>query len=214
MISPCPQFHTPKGTECTDVPLTSSTGSQPMEWRTSSSSMERSEVMRRRGRSRAGRPRAEAARSISARRSTGSGAGRPPVLGRTGSQQAHRGAGGGIGSNSLNRRTRLPRRMHWSSASPWPSSRSVVIIDAPCSESRAELVPHPPAGEPPDGHVGLDRLLDLATPGWCRRYMELDPSVRYSVTQLAQTRTEATAAAMDTGAYPASTSLARRWPAR
>ena len=46
MISPWPQFHTPIGTECIDTPLTSSTGSQPMEWSTSSSSMDRSEVIR------------------------------------------------------------------------------------------------------------------------------------------------------------------------
>ncbi len=54
----------------------------------------------------------------------------------------------------------------------------------------------------------------ISEPGWAIEYMELDPSVRFSVMQLAHTRTDATPAAMDTGAYPASTSLARRWPAR
>ena len=35
-----------------------------------------------------------------------------------------------------------------------------------------------------------------------------------SVTQYAHTRTDANAATTETGMYPASTSLARRWPAR
>ena len=54
----------------------------------------------------------------------------------------------------------------------------------------------------------------ISDPGWATEYMELEPSLRLAVTQLAHTRTEATEAAMETGAYPASTSLASRWPAR
>jgi hypothetical protein len=44
VISPCPQFHTPIGTETTETPQTRSTGSQPVPCRSSASSMERSEV--------------------------------------------------------------------------------------------------------------------------------------------------------------------------
>ena len=110
------------------------------------------------------------------------------------------GRGAGIGSNSLNRRTRLPRRMHSTSASPSPSSRWVVVRAAPCSESWpswsrtrwvAMLAGH---------RLGRDRLGDLGARGGAARYIEFEPSVRYWVTQLAHTRTEATAAAIDTGA--------------
>ena len=47
MISPRPQVHTPVGTEVTDTPKTSSTGSHPIECRSSASSMLRSEVTAR-----------------------------------------------------------------------------------------------------------------------------------------------------------------------
>ena len=44
VISPCPQFHTPTGTETTETPQTRSTGSQPAPCRSSASSMDSSEV--------------------------------------------------------------------------------------------------------------------------------------------------------------------------
>ncbi len=127
--SPPSQFQTPMGTECIDVPLTSSTGSHPMEWSTSSSSID----SRTSSGSRpppAGRARASAAaRCRPGRR-------RVPAVERAGrSQQADGGRGAGMGSKSLNRRTRLPRRMHSMVASPSPSSRRVVVSDAPWSES-------------------------------------------------------------------------------
>ena len=42
----------------------------------------------------------------------------------------------------------------------------------------------------------------------------MEPSMRYSVTQYAHTRTEANAATTAIGMYPASINLARRCPAR
>ena len=141
------------------------------------------------------------ARTISALRSTGSGVGEASVGGWEGGHSRRTvGMGGGMGSNSLNRRTRLPRRMHWSSASPSPSSRSVVIIAAPWRESCSSWSRTRTPGQASDHRVGLDRLVDLGAGLGPSEYMELDPSVRFSVTQLAHTRTEATEAAMDTGA--------------
>ena len=123
------------------------------------------------------------------------------------------GRGAGIGSKSLNRRTRLPRRMHSTAESPSPSARRVVLRDAPCSESgpswlRIRSVASRRAT------VWAFTVWMISSPGFPVRYIEAEPSVWYWVTQLAHTPTEATVAAIDTGAKPASTSLARRCPAR
>src|ERR1019366_7106037 len=103
---------------------------------------------------------------------------------------AHRsltvGRGAGMGSKSLNRRTRLPRRMHSTAASPSPSSRLVVDSDAPCSESgpswlRIRSVAIRRAT------VSAETVWRISSPGLPARYMEVVPSVRYWVTQLAHT---------------------------
>ena len=75
-----------------------------------------------------------------------------------------------------------------------------MVKAAPCRESCSSWARTRSAGQPPHRDVGLDRLLDLGAGAGPLEYMVLDPSVRFSVTQLAHTRTEAIEAAMDTGA--------------
>ena len=75
-ISPCPQVHTPTGTETTETPATRSTGSQPTECKRRASSTERSDVMPRAFDGGAGTAKDWAPRSISARTSGAGGGGR------------------------------------------------------------------------------------------------------------------------------------------
>ena len=163
MISPWPQFHTPMGTEWSETPHTSSTGSHPIEWRVtprrSTGPRSSSRPPKAVG---PGRPGTAAAASISWRMSTASATGGRRRAGQAvSSREPHRGSGDRHRVERLEPADPVApqdalelRRPPGRARARWCSSPHRAGI-------AAQLAPDVLAGEAADGHLGLGRLLDL-----------------------------------------------------
>ena len=179
-ISPCPQFHTPTGTETTETPQTRSTGSQPALCRSKASSMERPEVTPRAREGGGATANDLAPLSISALASI---AGAAPGLTRSLSCSVSRTVGRGEAHVEV---LEAPHAVAPQGAvDDLVTLRKLAIgdLDPGAVQGIAhQLLAHLLAGQLPHGHVRLADLLDFVGRRRVHPNSRL-PSIRYSVMQ-------------------------------